>query len=85
MRPRAAEYHVWGPEAVRLDGREVALVPGYLDFASGMLQWLPEKRKTAKELLQYPIFNSLNKKRSQWQIETCKIAAISPNYMVGTN
>jgi len=35
----------------------------FLDFASGMLQWLPEKRKTAKELLQHPFFDSLNKDR----------------------
>lgn len=37
----------------------------FLDFASGMLQWLPEKRKTAKELLQHPMFDSLNEKRAQ--------------------
>ncbi len=28
----------------------------FLDFASGMLHWLPEKRKTAKELLLHPFF-----------------------------
>lgn len=39
----------------------------FLDFASGMLQWIPEKRKTARELLQHPIFNSLNKRRVQWR------------------
>ncbi len=41
----------------------------FLDFASGMLQWMPEKRKTAGELLQHPIFASLNKKRSQWRMD----------------
>lgn len=40
----------------------------FLDFASGMLQWLPDKRKTARELLQHPIFNSLNKKRTRWRV-----------------
>ncbi|KAI5464267.1 kinase domain protein [Mariannaea sp. PMI_226] len=35
----------------------------FLDFASGMLQWLPEKRKTAKELLEHPFFDELNKDR----------------------
>lgn len=33
----------------------------FLDFASGMLQWLPEKRKTAKELLKHAIFDDLDK------------------------
>ncbi|KAJ2977856.1 hypothetical protein NUW58_g7680 [Xylaria curta] len=42
----------------------------FLDFASGMLDWLPEKRKTAKELLKHPIFDSLNEKRAQWQADT---------------
>ncbi|KND93999.1 Serine/threonine-protein kinase AFC3 [Tolypocladium ophioglossoides CBS 100239] len=37
----------------------------FLDFASGMLQWLPEKRKTAKELLQHPFFDSLYKDRER--------------------
>jgi serine/threonine protein kinase len=46
----------------------------FLDFASGMLQWLPEKRKTAKELLQHPIFDSLNKKRAQWQKSLMKFS-----------
>lgn len=41
----------------------------FLDLASGMLQWLPEKRKTAKELLQHPIFDSLNKRRAQWRMD----------------
>ncbi|UNI23793.1 hypothetical protein JDV02_009591 [Purpureocillium takamizusanense] len=41
----------------------------FLDLASGMLHWLPEKRKTAKELLQHPIFDSLNNKRAQWRID----------------
>ncbi|KAM4058090.1 kinase [Hirsutella rhossiliensis] len=39
----------------------------FLDLASDMLQWLPEKRKTAKELLQHPIFDSLNRDRVRWQ------------------
>ncbi|KAJ8124645.1 hypothetical protein O1611_g8996 [Lasiodiplodia mahajangana] len=39
----------------------------FLDFASGMLQWLPEKRKTASELLQHPIFDELNESRSKYQ------------------
>ncbi|TWU70527.1 hypothetical protein ED733_000803 [Metarhizium rileyi] len=39
----------------------------FLDLASGMLQWLPDKRKTARELLQHPIFDSLNEKRAQWR------------------
>ncbi|KJZ75964.1 hypothetical protein HIM_04788 [Hirsutella minnesotensis 3608] len=41
----------------------------FLDLASSMLHWLPEKRKTAKELLQHPIFDSLNKRRAQWQMD----------------
>jgi serine/threonine protein kinase len=36
----------------------------FLDFASGMLQWLPEKRKTAKELLQHPFLDSFYKDRA---------------------
>ncbi|KND93317.1 Serine/threonine-protein kinase SRPK [Tolypocladium ophioglossoides CBS 100239] len=40
----------------------------FLDFASSMLQWLPEKRKTAKELLQHSFFDSLYKFRDRyWQ------------------
>ena len=31
----------------------------FLDFAGSMLQWLPEKRKTAKELLQHPFLEDL--------------------------
>jgi hypothetical protein len=34
-----------------LDGEDKLL---FLEFASKMLQWLPEDRKTAKELLQDP-------------------------------
>jgi hypothetical protein len=37
----------------------------FLDLASGMLQWLPEKRKTAKELLQHPFSNSFYKDRER--------------------
>lgn len=36
-----------------------------LDFASGMLQCLPEKRKTAKELLRHPFFDSFYKDRER--------------------
>ena len=35
----------------RLEGQEEFL---FLKFLRGMLQWLPEERKTAKELLQDP-------------------------------
>ncbi|POR39058.1 Serine/threonine-protein kinase SRPK [Tolypocladium paradoxum] len=38
----------------------------FLDFASSMLQWLPEKRKTAKELLQHSFFDSLYKERERY-------------------
>jgi hypothetical protein len=31
----------------------------FLDFAASMLHWLPEKRKTAKELLQHPFLEDL--------------------------
>ncbi|QLI65411.1 Dual specificity protein kinase [Metarhizium brunneum] len=31
----------------------------FLDFAACMLQWLPEKRKTAKELLKHPFLDPL--------------------------
>lgn len=31
----------------------------FLDFAASMLQWLPEKRKTAKELLQHPFLDDM--------------------------
>ena len=34
-----------------LDGRDKIL---FLDFVSHMLEWLPEKRRTAKELLEHP-------------------------------
>lgn len=30
----------------------------FLDFAAGMLQWLPENGKTAKELLEHPFLAS---------------------------
>ncbi|KAH7260964.1 kinase-like domain-containing protein [Fusarium redolens] len=38
----------------------------FLDFASSMLQWLPEKRKTAKELLQHTFCDSLEKERERY-------------------
>lgn len=31
----------------------------FLDFARSMLQWLPEKRKSASELLEHPFILSL--------------------------
>lgn len=37
----------------------------FLDFASSMLHWLPEKRKTAKELLRHPFFDSLYQDRER--------------------
>jgi serine/threonine protein kinase len=37
----------------------------FLDFASGMLQWLPEKRKTAKELLKHPFLDSFYRDRGR--------------------
>ena len=37
----------------------------FLDFASGMLEWLPEKRRTAKELLQHPFLDSFCKDRGR--------------------
>ncbi|KAH7329553.1 kinase domain protein [Stachybotrys elegans] len=37
----------------------------FLDFASQMLQWLPEKRKTARELLQHPFFHHGHEKKEQ--------------------
>jgi len=42
------------------DAKEV-----YLDFASSMLQWLPEKR-TAKELLEHPFIESVRKERERY-------------------
>ena len=37
----------------------------FLDFATGMLEWLPEKRKTARELLQHTFFDSFYKDRAR--------------------
>lgn len=37
----------------------------FLDFVGGMLEWLPEKRKTAKELLEHPFFRSLYEDRDR--------------------
>ena len=45
-----------------LDGNEKET---FLDFASGMPQWLPEKRKTTKELLEHSFFDSFYKDRQQ--------------------
>lgn len=43
------------PDSVlSLEGKDKEL---FLDFASHMLQWLPEKRKTAKDLLKHPWLN----------------------------
>ena len=47
-----------------LDGDEKAK---FLDLASGMLQWLPEKRKTARELTRHPFFESINKTRAKYR------------------
>ncbi|OAA67875.1 protein kinase domain protein [Niveomyces insectorum RCEF 264] len=41
---------------------------GFLDFAACMLQWLPEKRKTAKELLQHPFFAELEDDRREYDL-----------------
>ncbi len=38
----------------------------FLDLASHILQWLPEKRKTARELMEYPFFEKLHKCRAQY-------------------
>ncbi|CAG9945608.1 unnamed protein product [Clonostachys rosea f. rosea IK726] len=38
----------------------------FLDFASCMLQWLPEKRKTAKELLEHPLLEELHKSHQEY-------------------
>ncbi|KYK58834.1 protein kinase domain protein [Drechmeria coniospora] len=35
----------------------------FLDFASCMLQWIPDERKTAKELLKHPFFDSFYEER----------------------
>ncbi|KAI1123234.1 kinase domain protein [Nemania abortiva] len=37
----------------------------FLDLASSMLQWMPEKRGTAKDLLQHPFFGSFYKDRAR--------------------
>lgn len=39
----------------KLQGEEKAL---FLDFMRSIIQWLPEKRKTAKELFDHPWPNS---------------------------
>ncbi|KAI0103705.1 kinase domain protein [Nemania sp. FL0031] len=38
----------------------------FLDFAGGMLQWMPEKRKTAKQLLAHPFLDSFYKDRARF-------------------
>ncbi|KHO11487.1 tyrosinase precursor [Metarhizium robertsii ARSEF 23] len=38
----------------------------FLDFASGMLEWLPEKRRTAKQLMQHQFLESLRKDRERY-------------------
>jgi len=45
-----------------LEGNEKEV---FLDFASCMLHWLPEKRKTAKELLKHPFLDSFYKDREK--------------------
>lgn len=41
----------------------------FLELASCMLQWLPEKRSTAKELLQHRFFDELNESRRRYMEE----------------
>lgn len=38
----------------------------FLDLASSLLQWLPEKRKTARELLQHLFLDLLNQDRARY-------------------
>ncbi len=38
----------------------------FLDLISGMLQWLPEKRKTAKELLNHLFFEQIRSDRDRY-------------------
>ena len=38
----------------------------FLDFAMCMLEWLPEKRWTAKQLLEHPFFNSIWEDRERY-------------------
>ena len=60
-----------GGEVAGRDGRAMAGEEKvtFLDFASSMLHWLPEKRKTASELLQHPFFDELNESRARHQME----------------
>ncbi|KAJ8130917.1 hypothetical protein O1611_g2714 [Lasiodiplodia mahajangana] len=37
----------------------------FLDLAGSMIQWMPEKRKTAKDLLKHPFFDSFYKDRAR--------------------
>ncbi|TPX14896.1 uncharacterized protein E0L32_005005 [Thyridium curvatum] len=39
----------------------------FLDLASSILQWLPKKRKTAKELLSHPFFEEIRNDRDRHQ------------------
>ncbi|EGX93664.1 Protein kinase-like domain [Cordyceps militaris CM01] len=39
----------------------------FLDLASSMLQWMPEKRKTGGELLQHPFFAQIRERRARWE------------------
>lgn len=69
--------HLWADKILRADlvkrsklADTITQVAGdekdvFLDFASGMLQWLPEKRKTAGELLRHPIFDCLRERRAR--------------------
>ena len=45
-----------------LTGNEKQL---FLEFARNMPQWLPEDRKTARELLSHPFFDSVYKDRDR--------------------
>ncbi|KAM3503432.1 hypothetical protein MY11210_008716 [Beauveria gryllotalpidicola] len=39
----------------------------FLDLASNMLQWMPEKRMTGGELLQHPFFAQIRERRARWE------------------
>lgn len=44
----------------------------FLDFARNMLQWLPEDRKTARELLSHPFFYSVYQDRDRILVEAAQ-------------
>lgn len=55
-----------GPELAEtvtcLDGEEKQV---FLDVAGSMLRWLPEERKSAKELLEHQFFDSFYEHRAR--------------------